>query len=200
MTDGTPSPKFARTRSLVDVAEGDHFYTVGTDGKVHRRRVRFISALPSDPDTKLIHADGRTFDPWYCFASEEHAVRAARQEAEMDAARHRERLQAANALLSNLGAGWSVCTHRTREGASGSDPVCSMAWWQFDVPGVIDDGISGANARLIAASPDLLVALKNLMDIQDSTDDCWCDDDEPVRPCEACAARAAIAKATVESS
>jgi hypothetical protein len=33
-----------------------------------------------------------------------------------------------------------------------------MAWWQFDIPGIIDDGISGANARLIAAAPELLEA------------------------------------------
>ena len=49
-----------------------------------------------------------------------------------------------------------------------------------------------ANARLIAAAPDLLAALKAMMDVQDSTDDCWCDDG--VRPCEACQCRAAIAK------
>lgn len=31
--------------------------------------------------------------------------------------------------------------------------VCSMAWWQFDRLGVMDESISQANARLIAASP-----------------------------------------------
>ena len=42
----------------------------------------------------------------------------------------------------------------------------------------------------------LLAALRNMMDVQDCTTDCWCSeygdgDDEPL--CEACAARAAIA-------
>jgi hypothetical protein len=37
-----------------------------------------------------------------------------------------------------------------------------MAWWQFDRPGLIDNDISGANAKLIAASPDLLAALREI--------------------------------------
>lgn len=36
-------------------------------------------------------------------------------------------------------------------------------------------------------------ALKDLMDVQDATDDCWCDEDGTPQPCEACAARAALA-------
>jgi hypothetical protein len=32
-----------------------------------------------------------------------------------------------------------------------------MAWWQFDKPGIIDNEISGANAKLIAAAPELLL-------------------------------------------
>jgi len=31
-----------------------------------------------------------------------------------------------------------------------------MAWFQFPIPGIIDDEISEANAKLIAAAPDLL--------------------------------------------
>jgi hypothetical protein len=50
-----------------------------------------------------------------------------------------------------------------------------------------------AIARLFAAAPDLLESLVAMMDVQDSTDDCWCDDG--AKPCEACRARSAIAKA-----
>lgn len=38
-----------------------------------------------------------------------------------------------------------------------------MAWWQFDKPGIIDDEISGANAKLIAAAPELLEAAKGVL-------------------------------------
>jgi hypothetical protein len=49
-----------------------------------------------------------------------------------------------------------------REGFDRPDPICSMAWWQFDKPGIIDNDISGANAKLIAAAPELLEALQLL--------------------------------------
>jgi hypothetical protein len=35
-----------------------------------------------------------------------------------------------------------------------------MAWWQFDKPGIIDNEISGSNARLIAAAPEMLEELE----------------------------------------
>jgi hypothetical protein len=57
-----------------------------------------------------------------------------------------------------VGAGWSVKMAKPRPDYTDPDPVCSMAWWQFDKPGIIDDAISGANAKLIAAAPDLLAA------------------------------------------
>jgi hypothetical protein len=44
-----------------------------------------------------------------------------------------------------------------------------MAWWQFDKPGIIDNDISGANARLIAAAPDLLAALELALNFIDDT-------------------------------
>lgn len=59
-------------------------------------------------------------------------------------------------------AGWSVRMAKPREGYDRPDPICSMAWWQFDKPGIIDNDISGANAKLIAAAPDLLEALELL--------------------------------------
>lgn len=55
-------------------------------------------------------------------------------------------------------AGWSVRMASPREGYDRPDPICSMAWWQFDKTGVINNDISGANAKLIAAAPDLLRA------------------------------------------
>ncbi len=54
-----------------------------------------------------------------------------------------------------------------------------------------------ANAALFAAAPDLYEALVNLLAIQDCTEDCWCIESRPVK-CEACAARAALAKARGE--
>ena len=60
-------------------------------------------------------------------------------------------------------AGWSVRMAKPREGYDQPDPICSMAWWQFDKPGIIDNDISGANAKLIAASPDLLAALQKFV-------------------------------------
>lgn len=60
-----------------------------------------------------------------------------------------------------------------------------------------------ANACLIAAAPELLEALRALLadiDADDGRDSCWCLSDAPGSPspgpCEACLARAAIAKAT----
>lgn len=65
-------------------------------------------------------------------------------------------------------AGWSVRMANPREGYSSPDPVCCMAWWQFDIPGIIDDEISGANAKLIAAAPEMLEALKASLECIDS--------------------------------
>jgi hypothetical protein len=62
-------------------------------------------------------------------------------------------------------AGWSVRMAQPREGFDSPDPICSMAWWQFDKPGIIDSDISGANARLIAAAPELLAACKSFIDM-----------------------------------
>lgn len=53
-----------------------------------------------------------------------------------------------------------------REGYDWPDPICSMAWWQFDKPGVIDNDISGANAKLIAAAPELLEAIQAALRIE----------------------------------
>jgi hypothetical protein len=62
-------------------------------------------------------------------------------------------------------AGWSVRMANPRDGYSSPDPVCSMAWWQFDIPGIIDNQISGANAKLIAAAPEMLAAIQGAMRI-----------------------------------
>ncbi len=88
----------------------------------------------------------------------------------------------------DVGAGWSV-----RAPAVG--PVCSMAWWQFDNPGVMDDEISASNARLIAAAPDLLAACKSLLSIFDPGRSKL--SDELIRP-ETDAIRAAVSKAEGE--
>ena len=61
-------------------------------------------------------------------------------------------------------AGWRVRRKFERPGYKGLAPICSMAWYQFDMPGIIDNEISGANAQLIAAAPDLLAALQELAD------------------------------------
>jgi hypothetical protein len=61
-----------------------------------------------------------------------------------------------------VGAGWNVRRSHSRLGYEGLAPICSMAWFQFDIPEIINDEISGANARLIAAAPDLLAALESL--------------------------------------
>lgn len=58
--------------------------------------------------------------------------------------------------------GWSVRRQFERPGYTGLAPICSMAWFQFPIEGIITDEISGANARLIAAAPDLLAALHKL--------------------------------------
>lgn len=60
-------------------------------------------------------------------------------------------------------AGWSVGMAKPREGYDRPVPICSMAWWQFDQPGIIDNDISEANAKLIAAAPDLLAALQSIV-------------------------------------
>lgn len=56
---------------------------------------------------------------------------------------------------------------------------------------------SEATARLFAAAPELLVAIKDLMGVQDCAKDCWCNElaSHETKKCEACEARAAIAKA-----
>lgn len=61
---------------------------------------------------------------------------------------------------NTTGAGWSVRKQHERPGYEGLAPICSMAWWQFDIPGIIDDEISEANARLIAAAPSMLNVLQ----------------------------------------
>jgi hypothetical protein len=65
--------------------------------------------------------------------------------------------------VNGTGAGWSVRKQHVRPGYEGLAPICSMAWFQFAIPGIIDDEISEANCRLIAASPDLLAAAKELI-------------------------------------
>ena len=65
-----------------------------------------------------------------------------------------------------VSAGWSVRMASPREGYDRPDPICSMAWWQFDKPGIIDNDISGANAKLIAAAPELLEAIQAALRIE----------------------------------
>lgn len=93
------------------------------------------------------------------------------------------------------GAGWSVRRMHERPGYKGLAPICSMAWWQFDIPDIIDDNISSANAHLIAAAPDLLAACRAADDAIGE----WLYDGQPKEhnPSEALEMlRAAIAKAT----
>ena len=71
------------------------------------------------------------------------------------------------AAKHTTGAGWSVKMAKPRPDYTEPDPVCSMAWWQFDKPGIIDDDISGANAKLIAAAPDLLAACEAALRIEE---------------------------------
>ena len=59
---------------------------------------------------------------------------------------------------------------------------------------IVERGLKEADARLIAAAPDLLVALRDLMPILGDCDCIYSDRDKPLCPCRA--ARAAIAKAT----
>lgn len=63
-------------------------------------------------------------------------------------------------VYHTVSAGWVVRRQVERPGYTGLAPICSMAWFQFDIPGIIDDGISEANARLIAAAPEMLLALQ----------------------------------------
>ena len=70
-----------------------------------------------------------------------------------------------------VGAGWEVRRSQPRPGHTGLAPICAMAWFQFPIPGLIDDAISEANARLIAAAPELLeacVAMRRTMYSADS--------------------------------
>lgn len=64
-------------------------------------------------------------------------------------------------------AGWSVRMQKPREGYDRPDPICSLAWWQFDKPGIIDNDISGSNARLIAAAPEMLEAIQGALKLSD---------------------------------
>lgn len=61
------------------------------------------------------------------------------------------------------GAGWSVREKHLRPGYEGRLPVCSMPWWQFDVPGIFTEEIVGAKAKILAASPKLLAACEALV-------------------------------------
>ena len=73
-----------------------------------------------------------------------------------------------------------------------------------EIVGRCDDGSGGgvtdedrANAEFIVRACNchdrLLAALRDMMNVQDSTDDCWCCENN--QTCEACRCRAAIAEA-----
>lgn len=66
------------------------------------------------------------------------------------------------------GAGWGVRRKHERPGYTGLAPICSMAWFQFAIPGIIDDEISGANAKLIAAAPELLEYAEAVLSLLES--------------------------------
>lgn len=68
-----------------------------------------------------------------------------------------------------VGAGWSVSKANERPGYTGHAPICSMAWFQFPIEGIITEEISEANARLIAAAPELLKSLKEILSMIDSS-------------------------------
>ena len=73
-----------------------------------------------------------------------------------------------------------------------------MAWWQFDKPGIIDNDISGANAKLIAAAPELLERLQALVALAETDDEA--NDPSTDLYVELYAARFAIAAATLSES
>jgi len=104
------------------------------------------------------------------------------------------------AAKHTTGAGWSVKMAKPRPDYTEPDPVCSMAWWQFDKPGIIDDEISGANAKLIAAAPDLLAACEACIaaDEMANADGTLGDDMVAAYDAAIAAAKAAIAKAKGE--
>lgn len=73
------------------------------------------------------------------------------------------------------GAGWIVQRSYPRPGYTGLAPICSMAWFQFPITGIISDEISEANARLIATAPDLLEFAEMFVNEWEAT---WTDPDE----------------------
>lgn len=98
--------------------------------------------------------------------------------------------------------GWLVVMDFARLGMAKGQP--RFAVWSGDERGNMGGVMRPAkeldlsthpDARLIAAAPDLLAALKALMNIQDVTTDCWCAEVGDPGTCEACRARQAISKA-----